>query len=51
MRRRSRTFTTIDLKQFLILLVNVEYDDKNYRTMKVMRRNQRFIVAMLFGQK
>ncbi|HTM93469.1 MAG TPA: hypothetical protein VL095_13695 [Flavisolibacter sp.] len=39
------------IKEWLIIVVNVEYDDKNYRTMNEVRRNRRLIVAMQFGSK
>ena len=39
----------VERRKKLIAVVKVESDDKNYRTMKVMRRNESFIVAMAFG--
>jgi hypothetical protein len=40
-----------ETKEKLITAVNVECDDKNYRTMNEVRRNRRSIVAMSFGSK
>jgi hypothetical protein len=37
------------IKEKLIAIVNLENDDKNPRTINVMRRNKRFIVAMAVG--
>jgi hypothetical protein len=39
------------MKEKVIAVVNVENDDKNYRTMNEMRRNRSSIVAMQFGTK